>query len=439
MELKDKSSEAEYTGMELKDKNSRTEYTGEDFSLYTERIVVNPRVKYKKLFSLLKLMLAAVLFGAVACGVMVILYPFLDRRINGESQPQSSLIMKKDEYLIDYDSSEDILERPVQTEEAAAEVKSLSEVVENARKCMVVLEGVYMADEEQPYEDGEREDVAGLIVGELEDYYVILTDEKLMRMTGGGCAVKFGESAVGQAYLIGSDSYSGLSLLRAEKNSISSSEDFDVSIAVLDNSYIVEEQDEVVAVGRISGSMDEIRYGNVSAITTESSVDNSFEIFETGIVSSAGDYCYFFNMAGNVIGIGRPSEDLQHMEVLGISDLKPMIEILSSSSDIVYLGIRGTNVTTSTAERYKLPMGIYITDVIMDSPAFYAGLQSGDVITQFNGNTVLTIQEFSEKLYQCSNGENITVTVKRAGRDEYRELTFSVVLAVRQSSVPGER
>ena len=75
----------------------------------------------------------------------------------------------------------------------------------------------------------------------------------------------------------------------------------------------------------------------------------------------------------------------------------------------------------------------------MDSPAFYAGLQSGDVITQFNGNTVLTIQEFSEKLYQCSNGENITVTVKRAGRDEYRELTFSVVLAVRKSSVPGER
>ena len=127
------------------------------------------------------------------------------------------------------------------------------------------------------------------------------------------------------------------------------------------------------------------------------------------------------------------------MQAVGISDLKPMIEILSSSSDIVYLGIRSTNVTTSTAERYKLPMGIYITDVIMDSPAFYAGLQSGDVITQLNGNTVLTIQEFSEKLYQCSNGENITVTVKRAGRDEYRELTFSVVLAVRQSSVPGER
>ena len=88
-------------------------------------------------------------------------------------------------------------------------------------------------------------------------------------------------------------------------------------------------------------------------------------------------------------------------------------------------------MTSVTAERYKLPLGVYITDVIIDSPAFEAGLQCGDIITALNGNSVLTIQSFSEKLYRCVNGENITLTVKRAGRDEYRELNFSVVLSVR--------
>lgn len=43
-------------------------------------------------------------------------------------------------------------------------------------------------------------------------------------------------------------------------------------------------------------------------------------------------------------------------------------------------------MTSVTAERYKLPLGVYITDVIMDSPAFEAGLQCGDIITALNGN-----------------------------------------------------
>lgn len=496
MKLKDKSVGEEYTDMELKEKGVNTEYTGDDFSLYTERIVVNPRVKYKKVFAFFKLVMGAVLFGAVACGVIVVLYPFLDSRINSGTQPQSSLTMKKDQYFIDYDSSEEVLERPSQTDEASSEVKSVSEIVENAKKCMVELEGTDISEEAELSGGSTQETTAGLIVGELDDYYVILTDERLMRNTDGTCSVKYSNSSAGQAYLIGSDSYSGMALLRAEKSSISegdsleASENLSVSeavensdnsgisdvsdisdiygvtdssgisdisdnsgvssisgasaaseiaVAFLDNSYIVDEQDDIIAVGKISGSMEEIRSGKVNEITTESSVDNSFEYFHTDIEASFGDYCYFFNMSGNVIGIGRPSKDLDKMEAIGISDLKPMIEVLASSPDIIYFGIKSTNVTTQTAERYKLPMGIYITDVIMDSPAFYAGLQAGDVITALNGNTVLTIQEFSEKLYRYGNGENITVTVKRAGREEYRELTFSVILSVRQRTATGER
>lgn len=52
----------------------------EEFPLYTERIIINPKVKYKKLFSFLKFLGGAVIFGVIACAVIVLLYPYFDKR-----------------------------------------------------------------------------------------------------------------------------------------------------------------------------------------------------------------------------------------------------------------------------------------------------------------------------------------------------------------------
>ena len=119
------------------------------------------------------------------------------------------------------------------------------------------------------------------------------------------------------------------------------------------------------------------------------------------------------------------------MEVVGISDLKSLLELLSIDSDIPYLGIKGIGVTAATATKYELPMGVYISEIKMDSPAFKAGLQVGDVIVEFNQNSILTIQAFSEKLYKCGNGQNVAIKVKRPGTDEYREIWLNATVSVR--------
>lgn len=46
----------------------------------------------------------------------------------------------------------------------------------------------------------------------------------------------------------------------------------------------------------------------------------------------------------------------------------------------------------------------------------------GDIITEIDGNMVLTIQAFSEKLYQCESGQQISITAKRFGGDEYKDM-----------------
>ena len=64
------------------DYNGRDEKEAqEEFPLYTERIIINPKVKYKKLFSFLKFLGGAVIFGVIACAVIVLLYPYFDKII----------------------------------------------------------------------------------------------------------------------------------------------------------------------------------------------------------------------------------------------------------------------------------------------------------------------------------------------------------------------
>ena len=48
-----------------------------------------------------------------------------------------------------------------------------------------------------------------------------------------------------------------------------------------------------------------------------------------------------------------------------------------------YLGIRYQSITPGVSRAYNLPVdwGVYITDVIPNSPAAQSGLQSDDILT----------------------------------------------------------
>ena len=71
-----------------------------------------------------------------------------------------------------------------------------------------------------------------------------------------------------------------------------SASDADIQVAVLGNSYKMKENDPVISVGRINGSTGQTKLGNITQITDESSVDNTFEMMSIDIIPSYGDYCY---------------------------------------------------------------------------------------------------------------------------------------------------
>lgn len=114
---------------------------------------------------------------------------------------------------------------------------------------------------------------------------------------------------------------------------------------------------------------------------------------------------------------------------LRISDLKGVIEHLSNNQDIVYLGIRGADVTEEVQEELGLPEGVYITSVEMDSPAMTAGIQGGDVIVDISGQEVKSLSEMQELLLNFSEDQVITVKVMRQGKEGMKEIMCSVGLS----------
>lgn len=420
----------------MTEKMGNTEHKEEDsFALYTEKIVPKPSVKYRRLIRAAKFFAAAVLFGLIASGVMLLVYPALEKRMVQRNTDKEILTIEKDEYPSEEqdntETKETISEDGAGNEAItqATDAAALKNVATAAIKSLVLID-VYKTDMGNILtETQSATETVGLVIGQVNSEYIILTNAAVVSDSS-SLVVKVSKATEVDAELVGSDTDTGIAIVSVKESQIPSKERSSIVTAQLDNSYSIQQGDIVVAAGRLYGQNKTVDYGMVSGISTKSGVDNSYEIISTGLAGIEGDYGYLFNMKGNVVGISMKNTKTT-FSVLGISDLKSMIQELSNGNSPVYFGIKGQNVTGTMATRYGLPVGIYVTDIELDSPAYAAGIQPGDIITGIDGNMVLTIQAFSEKLYQCESGQQISITAKRFGGDEYKDMTFNAVIAVK--------
>jgi serine protease Do len=86
-------------------------------------------------------------------------------------------------------------------------------------------------------------------------------------------------------------------------------------------------------------------------------------------------------------------------------------------SDLGWLGVAVEEVTSSRAQELKLPAtrGVFISVVNDDSPAAKAGLQRGDVVTEYGGRQVEGILEFRRLVRETPPGRTVQLTVWRNG------------------------
>jgi len=87
------------------------------------------------------------------------------------------------------------------------------------------------------------------------------------------------------------------------------------------------------------------------------------------------------------------------------------------SGGTTYLGVNLAEVNADRARELKLkePYGVEITRVEEGSPAEKAGLKSGDVVLEYNGQRVEGMEQFGRLVHETPAGREAKLLISRAG------------------------
>jgi len=128
------------------------------------------------------------------------------------------------------------------------------------------------------------------------------------------------------------------------------------------------------------------------------------------------------NTQGEVVGINTAV--MQMGQGLGFSlpvDLaKKLIPELKTNGKVTrsWLGVSVQDITLADKESLKLGVdqGSLVREVVVDSPAYKAGLKVNDVIVEFNGHTINNSRKLPKEVVYTTSGEKVSIKLVREGK-----------------------
>jgi serine protease Do len=228
------------------------------------------------------------------------------------------------------------------------------------------------------------------------------------------------------AEVVGSDSETDLAVLRLLDH------EGDLPFATLGNSDLMEPGDWAIAIGNPFGLERTVTVGVISA-TGRSGLNiggrggPSFQNFlqtdaSINFGNSGGP---LVNIKGEVIGINTAiNAAAQGIGFAIPSNMASRIyQQLKQNGEIVrgYLGMVPRALDPAIREALELSKevkGIFVDNVEPDTPASAGKLQSGDIITHWNGQPVELVPDFRFRVAAGQPGEKVTATILRNGKEK---------------------
>ena len=228
------------------------------------------------------------------------------------------------------------------------------------------------------------------------------------------------------AKLIGSDPKTDVALIRIKAENLPA--------LTLADSDKIEVGDVVLAIGNPFGIGQTVTKGIVSAKdrTTSGEMDEDF-IQTDAAINPGNSGGALVDTEGRLVGIN--SAILTHSGGnQGIGFAVPsnlcrwVMDSLVKNGRVErgFMGVMIQNLTPDLATAFKLDRttGALVGDVSPGSPADKAGLKSGDVITQLNGQPIEDASQLKLRVAESAPGSNIQIGVNRNGESK----TFDVTL-----------
>ena len=383
----------------------------------------------------LRLVCMAVVFGIIAGGVMVGMnYLGGCMASEEESIPQTSTV------------------------KVTAQAEDSDAVVAVAREAMpsVVTISTMSVEEMRSFFGGTQEIQVqgagtGVIVNKNESELLIATNNHVVEGAT-QLSVGFVDQSSVEAQVKGTDVDNDLAVVAVQLSDIPAETLSQLKIATIGDSDELELGQPVVAIGNALGYGQSVTTGVVSALNRDLSLtdESGTAITSTGLIQTdaainpGNSGGALLNMAGELIGINEAKTSSSgsggSVDNIGFAipidkaedSLKELMNLPTREkvdpSEASYLGIEGETITQDITQLYGIPTGVGVVAVEQGSPAEKAGIQQGDVITQFDGRAVANQQQLSDTLQYYKAGETVDVTLQRADNGKYAEQTVSVTL-----------
>ncbi|MCM1326979.1 MAG: S1C family serine protease [Bacteroidales bacterium] len=399
----------------------------------------------------------AVIFGLIACVTFLVLEPVINNWLYPEKEPQVVVFPEDQEEIapedmlvedpahmqdteweniaLEEEQIRQILSRVTLDTDSYKQIYgSLSSYAKEINRSMVTVTGVTSNTDWFNDVQESRNQASGVIIYNNGREVLVLVEYTPLRKAE-SLTLTFYNGIQTEADLKAQDAATNLAVIAVDLDKLS--EEFienDLKIAPLGASNLSSiVGTPVVAVGSPMGTNNSLGYGMVSAASgQQTQTDAHYKLLQTDIMGSQNAGGILFNLQGQVLGIitnNKSGSDMKNMiTAYGISELKRRIEKMSNGEAFAYLGINGVDVTHEINQELGVPYGAYIKEVAMDSPAMLAGIRKGDVIVEMNDKSIDSFSTYVTNLLQCSPGETVKLIVKRQAQNEYRELTFTVIL-----------
>ncbi|MBD9030430.1 MAG: PDZ domain-containing protein [Butyrivibrio crossotus] len=416
----------------------------DNYDLYTEHIVKEPWKNSKRILKKGALLVAmAVFFGLVAGLVMIIVYKTGKNYLDDNKAAMNETTSSTDGSESKETDPEDTTVPPI--EEITTEIpstvpidneklndymgyyKALKSVADKAGLSVVT---VTAARQGVDFFNSTYQNIAdeyGIVISSDSTGYYILTEYSLVKNSE-NIQVTYYDKTVDTAEFVAGDTTTDMAVIKT--GSLNTA----VVPVQFGNSDAVLKGDLLVATGKLYGFNGTIGYGIATGVNNSvNDTDSIYRLINTDISGTATSNGVILNLHGEVVGIitmAYNSDNTNFITAYAINDVRNLMQNLVNKKSMPYLGIKGQTVTDEIAATNKIPKGIYISAVETNSPAYKSGIQSGDVITRINGTEINNMESFMMQLEKNNPGDNVNVTIKRRGREDYKEIEFNLVLGV---------
>lgn len=333
-------------------------------------------------------------------------------------------------YLIGYADNNEVLKENKQTEildssltEKVSYRKTSSAIADIAEEVgpsiVAITSKVKVRDwfDNQYIQEGQG---SGVIFENNDNNVMIVTNEHVVDRAQ-DVIIQFHDNKKVPASIIGIDPETDLAVLKVDKKDIPKEISSKIRAAKLGNSNSLRVGETAIAIGNPMGYNNTVTVGVISALNRKVELpDKKLDLVQTDAAINPGNSGgALVNIYGEVIGINTVKIADTKVEGIGfaipINSAKPIIKELVENGSISrpYLGIMGKDIDKSISELYELPIGVFVAEVMEKSAADMAGIKKGDVIIEFDGEKVYSMEKLSQLIKDKEVGNAVKIKVIR--------------------------